>query len=46
MSNKLLNAMVIIASGVIAFKAVNTVRYYKAQKDLYDEIQEEAQDEK
>lgn len=46
MSNKLLNVMAVIASGVIAFKAINTVRYFKIQKDLYEEIQEEAQDEK
>ena len=46
MSNKLLNTMVIIASGVITFKAINTLRYYKTQKDLYEKIQEEAQDEK
>lgn len=46
MESKLIKAITVIASGVITYKAVNAVRYYKLQKDMYEEIEAEATDEK
>ena len=46
MENKIFKGMLILASGAIGFKIVGAVRYYKMQKDLFEEVQREATDEK
>lgn len=46
MEDKLVKVALFIASGVVTMKAVKAVRYYKTQKDLYEEVEASAEDEK
>lgn len=46
MENKIFKSMLILASGMIGFKIIGAIRYYKMQKELFEEVQREATDEK
>lgn len=46
MEDKLFKGLLVVASGVVAFKAIKAVRYYKLQKELFEEVEESATDEK
>ena len=46
MENKLITCLVAIVAGGITFKAIRTAQYIKRQKELLEEIEEEARDEK
>ena len=47
MGEKLLvKGLTIVAAGVCVFKVFEAVRYYKLQKELYEEIEESAKYEK
>ena len=46
MEDKLVKMALLVASGVVVMKAVKAVQYYKMQKDLYEEVEELAEDEK
>lgn len=46
MENKLLKVITVIASGVVTYKAISALRYYKLQKDIYEEIENDTTDEK
>ena len=46
MEDKLIKGAVILASGVVAVKALKAVRYYKMQKDAYKAVEDSATDEK
>lgn len=46
MEDKLIKCLSIVSSGIVAFKAIKAVRYYKLQRELYEEVEAEATDEK
>lgn len=46
MENKIFKGMLALTSGVIVLKVIDAVRYYKVQKELFEEVQREATDEK
>lgn len=46
MENKMFKGILILASGMIGFKIIGAIRYYKIQRDLFEEVQREATDEK
>lgn len=46
MEDKLIKGVVILASGVVAVKAIKAVRYYKMQKDAYEAVEDLSTDEK
>ena len=46
MEDKLIKGLLIVSSGIVALKTIKAVRYYRLQRELYEEVEEEATDEK
>ena len=40
--DKVFKGLVIFASGVVAAKSVKAVRYYKLQRDMHKEVEEDS----